>query len=44
MMSKLDQRPPQREQQRVVIPTKLTIGETCGKYGGALRTGTQSGG
>jgi len=44
MMSKLDQKPQQREQQRVVIPTKLTIGETCGKYGGALRTGPQSGG
>jgi DNA-binding LacI/PurR family transcriptional regulator len=29
----------QSTQQRVVIPTKLTIGETCGKYGGALGTG-----
>jgi DNA-binding LacI/PurR family transcriptional regulator len=31
------------EQQRVVIPTKLTIGETCGKYSGALGTGRPRG-
>jgi len=39
MMSKLNQKQQQGEQQGVVIPTTLTIGETCGKYGGALGTG-----
>jgi len=44
MMSKFDQRPQEREQQRVVIPTKLSVGETCGKYSGALRTDLQRSG
>jgi DNA-binding LacI/PurR family transcriptional regulator len=48
MMSKLKrkQQPDTQPsgQQRVVIPTKLTIGETCGKYGGALGTGSKRNG
>jgi LacI family repressor for deo operon, udp, cdd, tsx, nupC, and nupG len=44
MMSKLNRRPPHGEQQHVVIPTTLTIGETCGKYGGALGAGSQRSG
>ena len=48
MMSKLkrnhEQDERKSEQQRTVIPTELTIGETCGKYGGALGTGLQRNG
>jgi DNA-binding LacI/PurR family transcriptional regulator len=34
MMSKFDRSGQQDGQRRMVIPTKLTIGETCGKYAG----------
>ena len=44
MMSKLKRNQQQSEQQRVVVPTKLTIGETCGKYGGALGAGSKRSG
>jgi DNA-binding LacI/PurR family transcriptional regulator len=44
MMSKLEQKSKRGNQQRVVIPTKLTIGETCGKYAGALGTGLRRSG
>jgi DNA-binding LacI/PurR family transcriptional regulator len=44
MMSKLGHGAEQDGQMRVVIPTRLTVGETCGKYSGALRTGVERSG
>jgi DNA-binding LacI/PurR family transcriptional regulator len=43
MMAKLKRSQQQGEQQHVVIPTNLTIGQTCGKYSGALGTGRPRG-
>jgi DNA-binding LacI/PurR family transcriptional regulator len=44
MVAKLDQAAQPGKEQRVVIPTGLTIGETCGKFGGALGTGQRRNG
>ena len=44
MMSKLDHEAQQGEPLRVIIPTKLKVGETCGKYSGVLRTGVERSG
>ena len=44
MMSKLDQGERQGEPMRVIIPTRLKVGETCGKYSGVLRTGAERNG
>jgi DNA-binding LacI/PurR family transcriptional regulator len=41
MMSKLDPGGKKTEQRRVVIPTKLKIGETCSKYSGTPSSGLQ---
>ena len=44
MMSKLNRGEEKGGHQRVVIPTRLTVGETCSKYSGARRTGAQESG
>jgi LacI family transcriptional regulator, repressor for deo operon, udp, cdd, tsx, nupC, and nupG len=38
MMSKLDRSEQDGGKKRVIVPTRLTVGETCGMYSGALKS------